>query len=54
MPTPAILVCPRCGTQHVDNGKWAAFDHRKHLCCSCGQFFEVPQPNVGVASLKTP
>lgn len=54
MVTPAILACPRCGVQHVEQGKWAAFDHRRHLCYACHRFFEVPQPNVGVASLKTP
>jgi hypothetical protein len=54
MVTPAILACPLCGVQHVEKGKWATFDHRKHLCYACGRFFEVPEPNVGVASLKTP
>lgn len=54
MPTPAIIACPRCGTQHVERGKWTTFDHRKHLCYACGMFFDVPEANVGVASLKTP
>ncbi len=53
-PTPAILHCPHCGAQHVEKGKWATFDHKKHLCYACGRFFEVPAPNVGVADLKTP
>jgi hypothetical protein len=48
MTTPAILSCPHCGARHVDKGRWALFDHRKHLCFGCGRFFEVPEPNVGV------
>jgi hypothetical protein len=51
MPTPAVLHCPRCGVQHVDRGKWATFDHRRHLCHGCGTFFEDAAPNVGVAAL---
>lgn len=51
MPTPAILHCPHCGAQHVERGKWAHFDHRKHLCYACGLFFEVGEPNVGVQAL---
>ena len=48
--TPAILRCPNCGVQHVDKGKWARFDHKRHLCYACGGFFEAPEPNVGVES----
>jgi len=51
MVTPAILHCPGCGAQHVDKGRWAAFDHRRHLCYACGLFFEAPKPGVGVARL---
>jgi len=48
MVTPAVLHCPSCGARHVDKGRWAKFDHRKHLCAGCGRFFEVPAANVGV------
>jgi transposase-like protein len=51
MPTPAVLSCPHCGAPHVDKGRWATFDHRRHLCFACGRFFEVPEPNVGVEAL---
>ena len=54
MVTPAILACPSCRLQHIDKGKWATFDHRRHLCHGCGQSFEAAEPNVGVASLKSP
>lgn len=49
MPTPALLHCPQCGVQHVEKGKWATFDHKRHLCYGCGSFFDVAEPNVGVA-----
>lgn len=51
MTTSAILHCPRCSAQHIDHGKWARFNHKKHLCAACGQFFEVPEANIGVAQL---
>jgi transposase-like protein len=54
MVTPAILACPHCALQHIDKGKWATFDHKRHLCSGCGRFFEASAPNVGVTSLKTP
>ena len=52
MPTPALLHCPDCGAQHIETGKWATFDHRRHLCYGCGRFFDVDAANVGVRSLE--
>jgi transposase-like protein len=51
MTTPAILFCPHCGVQHVDKGKWAKFDHPRHLCYSCGAFFDAERPTIGVARI---
>jgi len=51
MPTTSLIHCPHCGAQHVDQGKWARFDHRRHLCSGCGRFFEVAWANVGVSAL---
>lgn len=48
---PVILHCPRCRTQHVDKGRWATFDHKRHLCFGCGGLFEEPTAGVGVARL---
>lgn len=45
---PAVLFCPSCGERHVERGKWARFNHKRHLCYGCGSFFEVPEANVGV------
>lgn len=51
-PFPAILNCTHCGAQHIDKGKWATFDHPKHLCSNCGKFFDDPHGrSVGVADL---
>ena len=50
--TPAMLFCPSCGKQHVDKGKWARFDHTRHLCYACGRFFEGEQANVGVLATE--
>lgn len=47
-----VLHCPKCGAQHVEKGKWARFGHRRHLCYSCGEFFEDVEPSVGVQSVE--
>jgi hypothetical protein len=33
------LACPRCREVHIDELKFAAHPHRKHLCNSCGRNF---------------
>lgn len=47
-----VMDCPRCGTRHVDKGKWATFDHKKHLCAHCGEMFERPTAGIGVATVE--
>lgn len=34
-PEPAILYCPKCRAQHVDEGRWADTPHRTHRCMFC-------------------
>lgn len=50
--TKASVVCPHCGVQHVDQGKWAEKNHTRHLCLKadggCGRFFFTKEANVGV------
>jgi predicted house-cleaning noncanonical NTP pyrophosphatase (MazG superfamily) len=37
-PVPMVLLCPKCGGQHVDRGVWASTRiHRTHLCERCGE-----------------
>ena len=37
--TVTTLTCPHCGEVHIDELKFAAYPHRKHLCNSCGRTF---------------
>jgi hypothetical protein len=32
---PEILYCPKCNTQHIDEGEWATRPHKTHQCQSC-------------------
>ena len=43
-----ILVHDKCGKTHIDKGKWAEFNHSRHLCEHCKEFFFVKQANVGI------
>lgn len=50
----AILHCPYCHRQHIDEGAWAQREHKTHLCAHCGQEFDVSHPVcVGVAGHGT-
>ena len=52
-PTPLILYCPSCNTQHIDEGEWATKPHKTHECQSCGQLFRPDdKPTVGISSSK--
>jgi hypothetical protein len=51
-PLPMLLLCPKCHTQHIDEGVWATRLHRTHLCASCDhQWRPANVPTVGVAVL---
>lgn len=32
---PKELFCPKCNTQHIDEGEWKTKPHRTHQCQSC-------------------
>ena len=43
----SALECRHCGGLHIDEQKFAAFPHRKHLCNSCGRnFIDSSGPSV--------
>ena len=42
--------CPTCGTQHVDAGCHAHFNHDVHVCMQCKGRFESAVHCVGVAN----
>ena len=39
--------CPRCFKIHLDKERWAATQHRTHLCETCGALFKLPVAGVG-------
>jgi predicted RNA-binding Zn-ribbon protein involved in translation (DUF1610 family) len=40
------LVCPRCGSAHIDELRFATYPHRKHQCNACGRDFWDTQPSI--------
>jgi hypothetical protein len=38
----------KCGKLHLDEGKYALYNHRKHLCLHCNEFFFESEDAVGV------
>ena len=47
----AVVKYTRCGKVHVDQAKWASFNHSKYVYMYCGYTFKLPQPCIGVDSL---
>ena len=43
-----VMVCPKCGKQHVDEGIWAKRLHHKHLCLHCKHVWELEDYVFGV------
>lgn len=68
-PIPMILLCPRCGKQHIDApetrdvpsgdgfaevANWTNPPHRSHLCHECGCIWRPADvPTVGVVRIET-
>jgi predicted RNA-binding Zn-ribbon protein involved in translation (DUF1610 family) len=49
---PIVIHCPACGTQHIDEGKWADKPHKSHRCEECGRIFKTANiPTIGVKRL---
>ena len=42
------VLCPTCGHGHMDEGWFARFNRRHHVCHHCGVTFDSPVPCVGV------
>ncbi|HEY4673532.1 MAG TPA: hypothetical protein VIH03_05140 [Nitrososphaerales archaeon] len=38
----------KCGKKHIDSGRFAHFDHKKHLCEYCHEFFLDSEPGIGI------
>jgi hypothetical protein len=50
IPVPALLFCPWCRTQHIDEGEWLTKPHHVHTCGNpaCGKTWRVEPYCVGV------
>ncbi len=46
------LVCPKCGSAHLDKDWFAANPHKRHLCTACGRNFNQKIPNIGNPMIK--
>lgn len=56
-PVPMVLICPKCGKNHVDRDEWATTRiHRSHLCENCGHVwrpFEFATVGIEPSRLTT-
>ncbi|MBS3167758.1 hypothetical protein J4216_01395 [Candidatus Woesearchaeota archaeon] len=43
-----VVVHKKCGNKHIDVDKFATFNHRKHLCHYCNEYFYDSERGVGV------
>lgn len=56
-PIRALIWCPKCGRQHIDEGEWATRVHKTHRCVGedgCGHEWTPLEgaATVGVAKLE--
>lgn len=48
-PLELLIHCPRCKTQHIDEGRFATHPHKDHACQDCGLVFRPCKlPSIGV------
>lgn len=56
-PIRALIWCPKCGRQHIDEGEWATREHHKHRCVGidgCGhEWSPLEVPTVGIRRLNS-
>jgi hypothetical protein len=43
-----MIVHEKCGKDHVDEGKYSQYNHKKHLCLHCNEFFFGTEEAVGI------
>lgn len=51
-PEPMVLHCPKCGTQHIDEGEWETRAHKTHLCLNtnCNHEWQPSfRPTIGIS-----
>ena len=43
-----IVIHKKCGEKHIDADKFKTFNHRKHLCHHCNEFFYDDERGIGI------
>jgi len=43
-----VIIHEKCGKKHIDLGKYAEFNHKKHLCIPCNEFFYNTERGIGI------
>ena len=43
-----IVIHKKCGKKHIDNEIFKTFNHRKHLCHYCNEFFYDDERGIGI------
>lgn len=42
------IIHEKCGKKYIDSEKFATFNHRKHLCHYCNEYFYDTERGIGV------
>ena len=42
------IIHKKCGRKHIDKDKFATFNHRKHLCHYCNEYFYDDERGIGI------
>lgn len=42
------VIHEKCGKEHIDKDKFATFNHIKHLCHHCNEYFYDKERGIGV------
>ena len=43
-----VIIHKKCGNKHIDKEKFAEFNHRKHLCHYCDEYFYDDERGIGI------
>jgi len=43
-----IVIHKKCGRKHIDKDEFATFNHRKHLCHHCNEYFYDDTRGIGI------
>ncbi len=43
-----VVIHERCGKKHIDVNKFKTFNHKKHLCHYCNEYFYDNERGIGI------